>query len=80
MQTAVPICSREVEPLQPKGINMHTFEAIAHIRRESLSRGEALRFLMERMGFSSIYAEEIVNVIFGRVEQPQDEPAPALSH
>jgi hypothetical protein len=59
---------------------MHTFEAIAHIRRESLSRSDALRFLMEKMGFSTIYAEEIVNVIFGRlVEQEDEEHAPAMT-
>ncbi len=44
--------------------NMTTFEAIAHIRRKSLSRSDAMRFLIQHLGFSSTYADEIVAVIF----------------
>ena len=51
---------------------MNTFDAIAHIRREALARPDALQFLMERLGFSAPYAEEIVAVIFERDERPSD--------
>lgn len=44
---------------------MNTFEAIAYIRRESLSRTDAMRYLMEKLGFSATYADEIIAVIFG---------------
>jgi hypothetical protein len=44
---------------------MSTFDAISQIRRESLSRKEALRYLMVHLGVSAMYAEEIVSVIFG---------------
>jgi len=43
---------------------MNTFEAIAHIRSQSLKRTEATRFLMEHLGFSSSYANEIIAAIF----------------
>ncbi len=43
---------------------MNTFEAIAHIRRHSLSRPEAMRYLIEHLGFSATYADEIATVIF----------------
>ncbi|MGH8021800.1 MAG: hypothetical protein ACREIA_26660 [Opitutaceae bacterium] len=43
---------------------MNTFEAIAHIRNHSLSRAEAMRYLMEHLGFSATYADEIATVIF----------------
>jgi len=45
---------------------MNTFDAIAHIRRESLSRIDALKYLMEHLGFTASYAEEIVAVIFAK--------------
>jgi hypothetical protein len=50
---------------------MNTFDAIAQIRREALSRAEAMRFLVVNLGFSTVYAEEIVAVVFGDLE---DEP------
>jgi len=39
---------------------MSTFDAIAQIRREALSQAQALRFLIERFGFSVIYAREVI--------------------
>lgn len=47
---------------------MNTFDAIAHIRRETLSRADALLYLMENLGYSAPYAEEIVAIIFNREE------------
>lgn len=47
------------------GPRMNTFDAMAYIRRESLSRADALRYLIEHLGFSALYADEIVAVIFG---------------
>lgn len=48
---------------------MNTFDAIAHIRREALSRADALLYLMEHLGYSVPYAEEIVAVVFNREDQ-----------
>lgn len=53
---------------------MNTFDAIAHIRRESLSRPDAMKYLMEHLGFNATYAEEIVAVIFER-SMPAAPPA-----
>lgn len=44
---------------------MSTFDAIAQIRREALSQAQALRFLMERFGFSVLYAREVIAAAFG---------------
>ena len=49
---------------------MNTFEAIANIRKESLSKTEATRYLMEHLGFSATYAEEIAAVIFSGEASP----------
>jgi len=54
---------------------MNTFDAIAHIRRQSLDRNAAMRFLIEHLGFSSTYAEEIVEIIFS--EKSSDRPVAA---
>lgn len=47
---------------------MTTFDAIAQIQREALSRTQALRFLVEQFGFTVIYAGEVIAAVFG------DEP------
>lgn len=52
---------------------MNTFDAIAHIRNEAMSRNEALNYLMEHLGFSVPYAEEIVAVIFDYEEHPSNQ-------
>ena len=54
---------------------MNTFDAIATIRRESLPRPEALKFLIEHFGFNSMYAEEIIAIIYG--SEPEEEAATA---
>lgn len=58
---------------------MNTFEAISHIRRQSMSRAEAMRYLMENLGFNATYADEIVAVIFrdhfGSETQPEQGQA-----
>jgi hypothetical protein len=51
---------------------MNTFDAIAHIRHEALSRTDAMRYLMEKLGFSAMYADEVVTVVFSH---EHDEPA-----
>jgi hypothetical protein len=43
---------------------MNTFEAISHIRRQSLDRSQAMRYLIEHLGFSATYADEILTVVF----------------
>jgi len=48
---------------------MSTFDAIAQIRREALSQAQALRFLIERFGFSVIYAREVIAAAFGEDDQ-----------
>ena len=52
---------------------MNTFDAIADIRREVMSRDEALHYLMEHLGFSVPYAEEIVAVVFNRSDNLPDQ-------
>ena len=44
---------------------MTTFDAIAQIRREALSRAQALRFLIEHFGFTVTYAREVIAAVFG---------------
>ena len=49
---------------------MTTFEAIAQIRREALSRAQALRFLVERFGFTVSYACEVIAAVFDDNDRP----------
>jgi hypothetical protein len=44
---------------------MNTFDAIAQIRKQGMTRPDALKFLVERLGLNTIYADEIAAVIFG---------------
>lgn len=53
---------------------MNTFDAIAQIRRQSLDRQDAMRFLIENLGFSSTYAEEIVEIIFADRKPAEHTP------
>jgi hypothetical protein len=48
---------------------MTTFDAIAEIRREAMSRAQALRLLIERFGFTVTYAREVIAAVFGDDDQ-----------
>jgi hypothetical protein len=56
---------------------MNTFEAIAHIRKNSLSKPEAMRYLIEHLGFSATYADEITAVIFNSEHSTSSNEASA---
>lgn len=58
---------------------MNTFEAISQIRRQTLSRSEALKYLIENLGLSASYANEIVTVVFSGESANDDSPATSVS-
>ncbi len=53
---------------------MTTFDAIAQIRREALSRNQALRFLVEHFGFTVTYAREVIVAVFGENDDLTAKP------
>lgn len=57
-------------------MHMNTYDAIDHIRSQSLSRPDAVQFLIQRLGFTTSYAEEIVSVVVGD-KSSQDRKPPA---
>ena len=59
--------------IQGEPRQMNTFEAINHIRDQSLSRSEATRYLIEHLGFSATYADEIATVIFNTDDRSEPQ-------
>jgi hypothetical protein len=49
---------------------MNTFDAIAEIRKQDMTRPDALKFLIERLGLNVTYAGEIAAVVFDERREP----------
>jgi hypothetical protein len=55
---------------------MNTFDAIAYIEDQSMNRSDAMKFLIERLGINSTYADEIVAIVFSGRSTLEDSSVP----